>query len=353
MKIVIPGETGRVGNVLARHFHQCGHTVAVLSRSLQITPWRVILWDGSTLGPWLDELDRSDVWINLAGRSVNCRYTKSNRRAILASRVRSTSVLHQALAAIPHPPAVWLNASTATIYRHALDRPMDEATGEYGGDEPGAPDTWNFSIQVAKAWEQAFFSAPTPHTRTVALRSAMTFSPEAGGVFDVLLNLVRHGTNLPGNQFVSWIHETDLIHAIEFLIERPELTGPVNLASPHPLPNRDFLKILREVWGTRIDLPTTHWMLETGCLLPRTESELVLKSRQCIPGLLLDAGFQFRCWLTPRCVALQRTNCPGPIKPVVTPPTAFSPDRSVPSRCTSMLRARSKQRSIGAAIRRR
>jgi uncharacterized protein (TIGR01777 family) len=296
MKIVIPGGTGQVGSILARHFHQRGHTVVLLSRSLQTAPWQVVLWDGVTLGPWVDELDRSDVWINLAGRSVNCRYTEANRRAILESRVRSTQVLHEALAAIPHPPAVWLNASTATIYRHALDRPMDEATGEYGGDEAGAPDTWNFSIQVAKAWEQAFFSTPTPQTRKVALRSAMTFSPEPGGVFDVFLNLVRHGlggTNLPGDQFVSWIHETDFIRAVEFLIERPELTGAVNLASPHPLPNRDFLRILREAWGTRIGLPTTQWMLEIGCLVLRTESELVLKSRQVIPGRLLKAGFPF------------------------------------------------------------
>ena len=173
---------------------------------------------------------------------------------------------------------------------------MDEATGELGGNEPGAPDTWNFSIQVAKAWEEAFFSTPTPKTRKIALRSAMTFSPDPGGVFDVFLNLVRHGlggTNGPGNQFVSWIHEKDFVQAIEFLIANQHFDGTVNLAAPHPLPNRDFLRTLREIWGIHIGLPTATWMIEIGTFLIRTESELILKSRQVIPGRLLAAGFQF------------------------------------------------------------
>jgi hypothetical protein len=296
MKIIIAGGSGQVGTILPRHFHQNGHTVVVLSRSLQEVPWRTVRWDGSTLGHWVEDLDYNDVLINLAGKSVNCRYTQENRRAILDSRVLSTQVLHHAFASLKIPPRVWLNASTATIYRHALDRPMDEETGEFGGDEAGAPDTWNFSIQVAKAWEQTFFSTATPGTRKIALRSAMTFSPDRGGVFDIFLNLVRHGlggTNLPGTQFVSWIHEVDFIRSIEFLIERPDLTGAVNLASPNPLPNRQFLSILRRTWGTRIGLPTTGWMMELGTLLLRTESEVVLKSRQVVPGRLLDAGFQF------------------------------------------------------------
>jgi hypothetical protein len=297
MKIILAGGSGQVGTILARHFHQNEHRVVVLSRGLQQTPWRVVHWDGSTLGSWRDELNDSDVLINLAGRSVNCRYTRKNRRAILDSRVLSTQVLHEAIATIEHPPAVWLNASTATIYRHSLDRPMDEATGELGGNEAGAPDTWNFSIQIAKAWENAFFSAPTPGIRKVALRSAMTFSADRGGVFDVFLNLVRRGlggTTLPGTQFVSWIHEVDFIRSVEFLINRKELTGAVNLASPHPLPNREFLRILREAWGARFGLPTTGWMLELGTFLLRTESELVLKSRQVVPGRLLEAGFRFQ-----------------------------------------------------------
>jgi uncharacterized protein (TIGR01777 family) len=296
MKIVIAGGTGQVGTILARHFHHHGHSVVVLSRRLRPAPWRVVDWDGVTLGPWLDSLNGSDVLINLAGRSVNCRYNRKNRQAILDSRVLSTQVLHQAIATLERPPAVWLNASTATIYRHALDRPMDEATGEYGGNEAGAPDTWNFSIEVAKAWELAFFSTPTPGTRKVALRSAMTFSIDRGGVFDVFLSLVRHGlggATLPGTQYVSWIHEADFIRSVEFLIASGELSGAVNLASPHPLPNREFLGVLRNAWGTRIGLPATRWMLEVGTFLLRTESELILKSRQVVPGRLLEAGFRF------------------------------------------------------------
>ncbi len=296
MKIVIAGGSGQVGTVLARHFHQMGDHVTVLSRSSGSTPWLTQQWDGKTLGSWLGALDGSDALINLAGRSVNCRYHKQNRKAILDSRVQSTEVLHEGMQKLQRRPAVWLNASTATIYRHALDRPMDEATGELGGGEPGVPDTWNFSIKVAKAWDEAFFSTATPGTRQVALRSAMTFSPDRDGVFDVFLKLVRHGlggTNLPGTQFVSWIHELDFIRAVKFLIATPSLSGPINLASPNPLPNREFLRVLRNAWGTRFGLPTTRWMLETGTFLLRTESELVLKSRRVVPGRLLNAGFTF------------------------------------------------------------
>ena len=297
MKVVIAGGSGQVGTVLARHFHQKGDQITVLSRSLASTPWQTQMWDGVTLGSWIAAVEGSDVLINLAGRSVNCRYNDENRKAILNSRVQSTEVLHQAMQKLQQRPAVWLNASTATIYRHALDRPMDEATGELGGDEPGAPDTWNFSIKVAKAWEDAFFSVETPGTRQVALRSAMTFSPDRDGVFDVFLKLVRHGlggTNMPGTQFVSWIHELDFIQAIEFLIATPSISGPVNLASPNPLPNKEFLCILRNAWGTRVGLPTMRWMLEIGTFLLKTESELVLKSRRVVPGRLLSAGFRFR-----------------------------------------------------------
>ncbi len=235
MKIVIPGGTGQVGHILARHFHQKGDSVTILSRSPHAAPWRVIPWDGVTLGPWIEELDRCDVCINLAGRSVNCRYTPANRRSIFESRVRSTQILHQAIAAVQHPPSVWLNASTATIYRHALDRPMDEATGEFGGDERGAPDTWNFSIQVAKAWEEAFFSKPTPGTRKVALRSAMTLSPDHGGVFDVFLGLVRHGlggTTLPAtNTCHGFMRRTSSVLSNSSSSDRI-LPGPSTLPLP-------------------------------------------------------------------------------------------------------------------------
>lgn len=296
MRIVIPGGSGQVGHLLARDLHSAGHEVIVLSRHPHSAPWRVELWDALTPGPWVDLLEGSDVCINLTGRSVNCPYNESNRRDIYESRIRSAALLNDVIASLQHPPSVWLNASTATIYRHALDRPMDEATGELGGNEPGAPNTWNFSIRVAKAWEDVFFSRPTPLTRKVALRSAMTFSPDPGGVFDVFLNLVRRGlggTIGPGTQFVSWIHEADFVRAVEFLIAREELAGTVNLASPNPIPNREFMRALRDAWGARLGLPAPKWMLEIGTFLMRTESELVLKSRRVVPARLLHVGFQF------------------------------------------------------------
>jgi uncharacterized protein len=296
MRIVISGGSGQVGNLLARHFHGQGHAVTVLSRRMTPAPWRVVSWDGRTGGAWAAELEGSDVCINLAGRSVNCRYTETNRKEIYDSRIVSTRLLNEVIRSLKIPPPVWLNASTATIYRHALDRPMDEATGELGGGEIGAPDTWRFSIDVAKGWEEAFFATPTPRTRKVALRSAMTFSPDRGGVFDVFLGLVRYGlggTIGYGTQYVSWIHEFDFARAVEFLIADTAYTGVVNLAAPNPLPNREFMRALREAWGTRLGLPSAEWMLEIGTWAMRTESELVLKSRRVVPSRLLDAGFRF------------------------------------------------------------
>ena len=225
MKIVIPGGSGQVGRILARHFHARGHAATVLSRTLQAAPWRTMTWDGLTPGAWLAELEQSDVCINLAGRSVNCRYSAKNRRAIYDSRIRSKLRLNQVIQFLNQPPHLWINASTATIYRHTLDRALDEATGELGGGEPSTPDTWNFSIDVAKQWEEAFFSSATPRTRKIAARSAITFSPDRSGVFDVLLGLARHGlggTLGPGTQYVSWIHEADFVRAVDLLIARED-----------------------------------------------------------------------------------------------------------------------------------
>ena len=296
MRIIIPGGSGQVGQVLARHFHSLKHEVIVIGRNPAAAPWRVADWDGLSAGPWASLLEKSDVCINLAGRSVNCRYGAENRRAIYDSRIGTTRLLAQVIGTLKTPPRIWMNASTATIYRHSLDRAMDEATGELGGGEVGAPSTWNFSIKVAKDWEEAFFETPIAGTRKIALRSAMTFSPDRGGVFDEFLRLVRFGlggTTGTGNQYVSWIHETDFIRAVEFLIEREEMNGPVNLAAPNPLPNRDFMRALRQAWGTGLGLPSAEWMVEVGTFLMRTESELVLKSRQVVPGRLIGAGFRF------------------------------------------------------------
>lgn len=296
MRIVIPGGSGQVGHILARHFHAKGDAVTVLSRHPRPEPWRVVEWDGLTVGPWVQDLEQSDVCINLTGRSVNCRYHAANRREIYESRIQSTLLLNRVIASLCTPPRLWVNASTATIYRHALDRAMDEASGELGGNEPGAPDTWSFSIDVAKGWEEAFFSTQTPRTRKVAMRSAITFSPDRGGAFAVLSGLVRRGlggAQGSGNQFVSWVHEIDFARAVDLLIEREDLAGVINIASPNPLPNRDFMRTLRDAWGIRVGLPAANWMLEIGAVLLRTESELVLKSRRVVPGRLTAAGFEF------------------------------------------------------------
>ncbi len=297
MKIVIPGGSGQVGTLLARAFQREGHEVVVLSRQVGVGPWRAVLWDGETLGPWAAEIDGADVVINLAGRSVNCRYHARNRREIMDSRVLSTRAVGTAIARAKHPPRVWLQASTATIYAHRYDADNDEATGILGGSEPNAPDTWRFSIEVAKAWEQAFAAATTPGTRKVALRSAMTMGPDRGGIFATLLTLVRCGLGGSvgdGRQYVSWIYEEDFIRAVRWLIEHEEIAGVVNLAAPHPLPYREFMRALRTAWGMPLGLPASRWMLEIGTWLLRTESELVLKSRRVVPGRLLAEGFKFR-----------------------------------------------------------
>ena len=296
MRIVIPGGSGQVGNVLARHFHGQGHSVTVLSRVPKPASWQVLPWNAHDVGDWASAINGADIVINLAGRSVNCRYTAANRREILESRILSTRVVGQAIAQAANPPALWMNASTATVYRHALDRAMDESTGELGGHEADAPSTWRFSIDVATSWEQEFFSAATPCTRKIALRSAMTMSPDRGGIFDTLLRLVRAGLGgqaASGKQFISWIHEADFVQAIDFLIDHQYLDGCINICSPCPLPNEEFMRVLRDVWGTRIGLPASRWMLELGAIFLRTETELILKSRRVAPQRLLEAGFKF------------------------------------------------------------
>jgi uncharacterized protein (TIGR01777 family) len=297
LRIVIPGGTGQVGQILARHFHEQGHCVTVLARHPKPAEWKNLVWNACDLGSWTEAIEGSDVVINLAGRSVNCRYTAANRREIKNSRTITTGLVGQAIAQAAHPPALWLNASTATIYRHALDRPMDESTGEVGGDEPGVPSTWRFSTDVATSWERALFAADTPHTRRVALRSAMIMSPDPGGVFDALLRLVRFGLGgaaSSGQQFVSWIHDVDFLRAVDFLISHEELSGPVNVASPSPVPNRHFMRCLRQAWCTQyVGVSASKWMLEIGAIVLGTETELILKSRRVIPRRLLNAGFEF------------------------------------------------------------
>ncbi len=304
MKYVLAGGSGQVGTILARELHAEGHEVVVLSRAPEPepkpetgpAPWRIASWDARTLGAWATELDGADVVVNLAGRSVNCRYTPSNRRTILDSRVLSTVVVGEAIARAARPPRTWLQMSSAAIYAHRLDAPNDEATGRIGGGEPGIPADWAFSVEVVKAWEAALEAANTPRTRRVALRAAVVMSPDKGGIFDTLLGLVRQGlggTAGDGRQMVSWIHERDFVRSIRWLIAHEDLPRVVNVTSPHAVPNAEFMRALRRAWGTRIGLPASGFVLELGAWLKRTEPELVLKSRWSAPGRLLAGGFVF------------------------------------------------------------
>ena len=301
MRIVIPGGSGQVGTILARYLATAGHEVVVLSRSpaspaTRDRPWRVASWDGRTPGEWTREIDGSDALIHLSGRTVNCRYTPKHRKEILESRIETTRAVGEAIAHCAQPPRTWLNASTSTIYRHNPDRGMDEATGEILVHQAGVPETYNFSVGVALAWEKAFQEAPTPATRKVALRTSIVMSPDTGGAFDMLIKLVRRGLSGKqgdGLQFVSWMHELDYARAVRFLLEHEEISGPVNLTSPEPLPNHEFMAALRQANGSTFNLPANRWMLAVGAALLRTETELVLKSRRVVPGVLTAAGFEF------------------------------------------------------------
>lgn len=296
MKIVIPGGTGQVGTILAREFHRAGHEVVVLSRAHLKLPWRVVIWDAKNLGDWAKEFENADFIINLAGRSVNCRYTPKNRQLILNSRVESTLAVGNAIKNSTQPPKLWLQASTATIYAHRFDAPNDDITGIISAGE-NAPDTWKFSLEVATAWEKAASEFHLPQTRIVLLRSAMTMSPDQGGIFDTLKKLTKLGLGGSagnGQQFVSWVHEYDFIQAIYFIIQQKELSGPINISSPNPLPYKEFMQQLRKACEVSIGLPATKWMLEIGAFFMQTETELILKSRRVIPKRLLDAGFHFK-----------------------------------------------------------
>ncbi len=294
MKIVLPGGTGQVGTILDRALSTAGHEVVVLTRR----PRRPqdVAWDGATPGPWTEAVDGADVVVNLAGRSVSCRYTPENLRAMMDSRVGSARAVGEAIAAARRPPKVWLQMSTATIYAHRFDAANDETTGVIGGTESGVPDYWAYSVEIAKNWERAQEEAATPGTRKVALRAAMVMSPDRGGVFDMLSWLARLGLGGPvagGGQYVSWIHDEDFVRAVEFLIAREDVEGAVNLAAPCPLPQREFTRVLRRAWGVPVGLPASRWMAEVGAFVLRSDTELLLKSRRVVPGRLGDAGFAY------------------------------------------------------------
>lgn len=292
-RIVIAGGNGFLGRIITADFRRRGDEVVVLTRSprMRNDGAREIIWNGREPGDWARFLDGAEVVVNFAGRSVDCRYHARNRSLILNSRVDSTRALAEAIKRCARPPAVWLNASTATIYKHSYDRAMDEH-GEIGAT-PEARD--EFSIVVAEAWERTLNEADTPGTRKIALRMAMVLGAD-GGVYPVLRRLVHCGLGgqmAGGRQFVSWIHETDLCRSIHWLIAREDFVSAVNLAAPNPVPNREMMRILRKVCGRPFGMPATAWMLEAGAFLLRTETELVIKSRRVVPGRLSKSGFEF------------------------------------------------------------
>lgn len=287
-KIVIVAGTGFLGQVLAKHFQKLNYQIVILTRGQSKTKDNIqyVQWNRNQLDGWENNLEGIDILINLAGKSVDCRYNKKNKAEILASRVESTQILNQAVLQCQNPPKHWLNASTATIYRHSEDLQMDEYTGEIGND---------FSMNVAKSWELAFFETETPNTKKTALRTSIVLGKN-GGAFLPLKNLTLMGfggKQGKGNQFVSWIHEADFAKAVAFVIEK-ELTGIINIVAPEPIRNIDFMKTLRNVLGIRVGTPLSKKLLEFGAKIIGTETELVLKSRNVIPKRLLENGFQFR-----------------------------------------------------------
>jgi uncharacterized protein (TIGR01777 family) len=241
-------------------------------------------------------LESADAVINLAGQSVNCRYNAENRKIIIESRVKSTKVIGDAIAQAWNPPRVWLQASTATIYAHRYDAANDELTGIMGGTEPNVPDTWRFSIDVATAWERTFNEAATPLTRKVLMRSAIIMHPDDGSPFSILSRLVQCGLGGQagdGKQYVSWIHDRDFVKAVSWLIDH-DISGAINLASPNPLTNAEFMRVLRSACRMPFGLPAAEWMLEMGAVVLGTETELILKSRRVVPTRLLQSGFTFQ-----------------------------------------------------------
>ncbi|HMP83153.1 MAG TPA: TIGR01777 family oxidoreductase [Verrucomicrobiota bacterium] len=294
-RIILAGGSGFIGRVLSRHFVDRGREVVVLTRNPKPASngVREVQWDGETLGDWAHELEGATALINLAGVSVNCRYHERNRRLILDSRINSTRVLGEAIACCKNPPPVWLNSSTATIYKHNFGPAWDES-GEIGGT-PQAKD--EFSVEVAEAWERAFNEANTPRTRKAALRSAMVLGLGSNSVFPTLRNLVRFGLGgkmANGDQFVSWIHETDFCRAIGWLMEHEELSGVFNLAAPNPITNREMMRTLRAIYRIPFGMPAALSMLEAGAFFLRTETELIIKSRRVVSRRLPESGFQFR-----------------------------------------------------------
>ena len=288
-----------MGRTLAKYFSGLGCEVVVLSRSSAgpTENYRTVVWDGKTQGDWLAEIEGALAVINLAGRTVNCRYNETNRKQMIDSRVDSTLAIGKAIAVCDLPPRVWLNSSTATIYRHRYDAPNTETDGLYGAEKE-AKDA--YSLEVAHAWEDAFKQAYRDNdlskTRGLVLRTAMVFGNEPGGVYETLRRLTKlglGGTMGHGRQFVSWLHAEDFCRIIERLIQDEKAEGIHNLTAPQPLPNKEMMRTMRSVLGVPFGLPAPRPLLEIGAFFMRTETELIVKSRRVVPERLLEEGYQF------------------------------------------------------------
>lgn len=278
-KVVIAGGTGFIGKYFERRFQKLGYEVVIISRQQQHISWE----DKSRM---IDALENAQLLINLAGKSVNCRYHQANKDEIMNSRIKTTTILGETIQACDHPPEVWMNASTATIYRHAEDQPMTEEKGEIGS---------GFSVDVATTWEETFFSFDLPRTRQIALRIAIVLGKD-GGVMTPYKNLVKFGfggAQGKGTQKFSWIHIEDLFQIVQFLYDKKELSGVFNCSSPYPVSNRELMKTLRDTLNVPFGLPSPKWLLEIGAFLIRTETELLLKSRWVLPERLEREGYKF------------------------------------------------------------
>ncbi|MGJ8666846.1 MAG: TIGR01777 family oxidoreductase [Patiriisocius sp.] len=287
--IIIAGGTGYLGQVLIDYFKNKTEHIYILSRNIKEDYENVthLLWDAKNLGDWINVFENANVLINLTGKSVDCRYNAKNKNLILSSRVDSTNVLGKAIEQCENPPRIWLNSSTATIYRHSLEKQMDEVSGELGD---------GFSVNVAKAWEQIFFGFKLRKTRQVAMRTSIVFG-NCGGAFEPIKTLVKigmGGKQGPGNQKVSFIHEVDFARSIEFIIANEIIEGVINIVSPTPTTNKELMQTLRKQLNVPFGIPMPKMLLEIGAVIIKTETELILKSRNVIPTKLHNYGFKFK-----------------------------------------------------------
>ncbi len=283
--MVIAGGTGFLGKALEKYFSAIGFEIIILTRNPKKK--NQMKWDGESHGPWVDVLERSDVLINLAGKSVDCRYNEKNKAEIISSRVESTSILRKVMAELECPPKLWVNSSSGTIYIHAQTMNMTEQHGIIGDD---------FSMNVCKSWESEFFNPSPERIRKIALRTAIVLGTE-GGAFPKLKrisSLGLGGKTGRGNQFMSWIHITDYCRMIEFMITHEGIAGSINMSSPDIRDNNSFMKALAKLTKPWFQIPTPVALLEIGAILIKTESELLLKSRRVYPESLLQHGFKFQ-----------------------------------------------------------